>query len=131
MTKASKNRVEKQLAKKIERRNLNAEELREYIRMVELVNAQLWKAMQIKSNTALVPNGIEIAAQEEAIHRLLDNAKNQWISQVLIRCGVPAGVSVNINSITGKIEEKEKELEEKIDIKVDEEGAKVVKEKKK
>ena len=59
--------------------------------------------MQIMGNTALIPDGQNVAKTQEAIANLLENSKNNWISQVLTSCGVPKGQSVNINSATGEI----------------------------
>lgn len=105
------------------RRGLTKEELREYIELLKLCNSQAWRMMQIKSNTALIHNGIEVAHTEEDITKLLENAKNNWLSQVLTACGVPTGQSVNINSETGEVVDT--------DAKPDEDDPKPVKPKKK
>lgn len=103
-----------------EKRNLNQQELREYIGIVTLCNNQKWRAMQIANNTALIPRGKEIAKEEEAISNLLENAKNNWIAQVLKGCGVLPGQAVNINSHTGVIEYAKTNMEkEKSHIEVD------------
>lgn len=87
-----------------ERRNLNKAELREYIGLVTLCNNQRWKSMQISHNTALIFEGQKVAKLEESITNLLDNARNNWIAQVLQDCGVPPGQAVSIDNETGVIE---------------------------
>lgn len=96
------------------RRNLNKQELQEYLEILRFCNGERWKAMQISGNTALVPNGQEVAKTQEAIANLLDNTKNNWLSQVLTECGVPKGQAVNINSVTGEIQDTKTEIEKKL-----------------
>lgn len=105
MTKMSNNRKQKKgiVEAPPVRRNLNPEELREFVRMTELVNSQMWLTMLVAGNTALVPNGQDLAKQMEAVAKLALNAKNQWESQTLRACGVPVGQAVKINSETGEI----------------------------
>ena len=98
---------------KIEKRNLNETELKEYLGLVTVCNAQHWRAHQIAGNTALIHNGIEVRKTEESIAKLLENSKNNWLSRVLVNCGVGLGQSVNINSKTGEIKEAEEKLEKK------------------
>ena len=113
MKKVKKGKVEAP----IERRNLTPTELQEFIGLTTLVNGEMWKAMQIASNTALVSNGIEVAKQSEDIVKLLLNAKNNWVSQMLAKCGVGQGVRCSINSETGEITENAEEPK-KVDKKV-------------
>ena len=88
----------------VEKRNLNQQELQEYIEMVKLCNNQRWKTMLITGNTALIPDGLNMAKYESAVTNLLDNSRNNWISQLLVKCGVPSGQSIKIDSETGVIE---------------------------
>ena len=103
MTKKSLPRKARDAAKKIERRGLTPQELQEYLELLRVTNAQHWRTGQIRSNTALVHNGKEVLQTEESISELLEANKNNWLSQVLITCGVPIGQAVNINSETGEI----------------------------
>ena len=111
MTKSSPKRAMKKASKKqiekagIKRRNLNPQELKEYIELVKLCNAEHWKAGIFTGNTAIIHNGKEVAKQQESIARLLENSKNNWLSRVLAVCGIPLGQAVNINSETGEIKE--------------------------
>ena len=85
------------------RRNFTPEEALELQEMVRTVNAQNWKVMLMKGNTALIPDGQKVAATEEAIARLLENAKNQYVSLKLSECGYENGSKVSINLHTGEI----------------------------
>lgn len=107
MTKKSQKRLAKDEVKHIERRGLNAQELQEYLELLRVTNAQHWRTGQIKSNTALVHNGLDVLKTEESISELLEANKNNWLSQVLMGCGVPAGQAVNINSETGEVVDAE------------------------
>ncbi len=86
-----------------EKRNLTPEETNALKEMVRAVNARQWEAAQIKGNTALVPRGQEIVAELEAIARLLENAKNHWISQVLVECGYEPDTKCSLNLSTGEV----------------------------
>jgi len=88
----------------VKKRDLTQQELKEYIELLRVCNAQHWRTAQIKANTSLVHNGLEVVKTEESVSVLLETNKNNWLSQVLISCGVPAGQAVNINSETGAIE---------------------------
>ncbi len=88
-----------------ERRDLTVQELKEYNELIKVCNMQHWKAGQINSNTALIPNGQDVGKTEEAIAKLLENSKNNWLSHILSDCGIPVGQSVNINTETGEIKE--------------------------
>ncbi len=105
--------MKKNKVKTPKKRNLTKAELTEYLHLIQVCNVQSWKAGQIKANTALIPNGQEVAKTEEAIARLLENSKNNWLSYVLIQCGIPSGQSVNINSKTGEIVDVVGKVEEK------------------
>jgi hypothetical protein len=60
-------------------------------------------AGQIAGNTALVPNGQEVAKQFEAIARLMENLKSQWLSQKIASMGYPNAGMINISIKTGEI----------------------------
>lgn len=107
----------------IAKRGLNKQELREYLELVKLCNAQHWKANMITGNTALINNGQETAKTEADIAKLLENSKNNWLSRVLVSCGISIGQAVEINSETGEIKEKTEKTEPiKSPIKVDKEN---------
>lgn len=91
--------------KVIPRRNLTKEELKEIVSMTALVNGEMWKAMQIAGNTALITKGQELAKQAEEVARVLLNAKNNFVSQLLGQCGVPAGQAAGIDLETGEIKD--------------------------
>ena len=103
-----------------EKRNLSPQELREYLQLVTISNTERWKAIQYANNTALLPNGKELAKQQEAIANLLHNSIENWISHTLQECGVQPGQAVNINSTTGVVEYAKANMEkEQKHIKVD------------
>ena len=87
-----------------EKRNLSPQELREYLQLVTISNTERWKAIQYTNNTALLPNGKELAKQQEAIANLLQNSMENWIGHTLQECGVPPRQAVNINSTNGFVE---------------------------
>ena len=107
------------MAKKkvLKKRNLTTAELQEFIALTSLVNSEMWKAMQIAGNTALITNGIELAKQSEDTAKVLLNAKNNWTNQKLMECGVKPGVACSINSETGQIVENVKEPKVKVEVK--------------
>jgi len=119
MTKMSETKKVKKgiVEKPIKRRNLTRSELQEFIALTSLVNSEMWKAMQIAGNTALITNGLEYAKQLEDTSKVLLNAKNNWTNQKLMECGVKPGVACSINSETGQIVENVKEPETKVEVK--------------
>lgn len=102
MSKATNAKAKKELMGKV-RRNLEPAEILQLTKMVELANARKFEADQIKVNTALVPRGQEVANEVEAVARLLENVKNQYVGQLLVACGYDAGQNCNINLSTGEI----------------------------
>ena len=105
MTKKSMQRLEKDgvLSPLQTKRNLTPVEMMELQEMIRLSNSKRFEATQIKGNTALIPRGQEVAAEAEAVARLLENAKNQFVSQLLVQCGYPAGTKCSLNLTTGEI----------------------------
>lgn len=89
----------------VERRNLNPQELKEYLELVKLCNAEHWKASLFTNNTAILHGGQELAKQQESVSKLLEDSKNNWLSRVLAGCGIPLGTAVNINMETGEIKD--------------------------
>lgn len=87
----------------VERRNFNAEEIMSLNMMQTLINQEKFKASNIKANTALVPRGKEIAEECDAIARLLENTRNQYVSAKLVECGYLPGTRCDINFATGEI----------------------------
>ncbi len=85
------------------KRNFTPSETLELQEMHRLTSARKFEAAQIKGNTALVPRGKEIAEETEAIARLIENAKNLYVSQKLIECGYRPNDKCSINLTTGEI----------------------------
>ena len=75
-------------------------EFEELFRMAMTYN---FIASQIKANTALVPEGQRVASEYEAIARLLENAKNQFIGQKLVDMGYPQTTQVRVDIKSGVI----------------------------
>ena len=98
--------------KKIEKRDLNTQELKEIRSMTEFVNGEIWKQSLIANNTALIKDGILLSKQLEDVNKVLVSAKEVFVSRILLDCGVPEGQPVNFNLETGAI------VEVKIDKKV-------------
>ena len=84
-------------------RPLTKAELQELLALTNLVSTEKFKAFQISGNTALIPRGQEVAKEQDAIARLMENVKNSWTSSKLTECGVPKNQAVNINQETGEI----------------------------
>ena len=85
------------------RRNFTPQETLELQEMQRAVNAKKFEAAQIKGNTALVPNGQRVAEESDAVARLLENVKNQYVSQKLVECGYPNDTKCSINLTDGTI----------------------------
>jgi hypothetical protein len=83
--------------------NFTPEEVVELSEMLRLMNGEKYKAAQVKANTALVPRGKEVAEELEAIARILENAKNGWMSAKMVEHGYANGESVTVNLTTGEI----------------------------
>lgn len=105
MTKATRTKLEMKgvLSPITPKRNLTPEETMELSEMIRMVNARKFEAAQIKGNTALVPDGQKVAEQSAAIAALLDNAKNLWVSQTLLKCGYAPDTRCSLNLGTGEI----------------------------
>lgn len=85
------------------KRDLTPEETLEFQEILRIANGRTFEAAQVKGNTALIPRGQEVAAELDAIARLMVNAKNLWLSQKLLECGYADGTKCSINLSTGKI----------------------------
>lgn len=87
----------------IPKRHLTIPETMELRQRILLMNSRLYEAALIKANTALVPNGQEVAATFEAIGNLLQNDHNHWYSKKLLECGYSQGDNCNVNLDSGEI----------------------------
>ena len=85
------------------KRNLTEQERLELQEMQRVVSAKKFEAAQIKGNTALIPRGQEIFMEVDAIARLLDNARNGWVSAKLQECGYEENEMCTINLSTGEV----------------------------
>ena len=85
------------------KRNFSPAEIVQLQEMQRLVNGRKFEAAQIKSNTALIPRGKEIGEEIEAIARVLENVKNQYVGDTLLKCGYPSGTRCDINYSTGEV----------------------------
>lgn len=104
MTKMSTGRkVAKGVVEVKEPRGFTEEELKELQELVRVAAIEKFKASQVKANTALVPNGKEVAEQLEAVSRLVENFKDQWLGAKLQELGYPQGSQVGVDSRTGLI----------------------------
>jgi len=94
-----------------------SQELQEFQELVRMVNAERFKALQVKGNTALIPNhntgllklfgfkssGQELAEQLDAVATLMENIKSQWVSNKLTQLGYPVNQKVQVDLRTGFI----------------------------
>ena len=102
MSKKTKSQEQKELMSQTPQA-LNERDRAEFEELHRIFLSYSFVASQIKGNTALVPNGQEIAAQFEAIARLMENTKNQYIGQKLHEMGYPQSAQVNVDIKTGVI----------------------------
>src|SRR5882672_2454324 len=108
MTKATQTKLERKgfIPPAPPTRNLTPEECLHVQEMLRTVNARKFEAAQVKGNTVLIPRGQDVAAELEALARLLENTMNQHVSQLLATCGYPAGTKCSMNLTTGEITEQ-------------------------
>ena len=95
-------------------KKLSAQNLKELQELTRLVNGEKFKLIQIIGNTALIPNGTQMARQQEAITSLLENQKAQWTGTILAGMGYAPNEKVSIDLITGKIKNVESTNSEKV-----------------
>lgn len=86
-----------------EPRAFTANEILEIQELHRVASAERFKATQVKGNTAMVPDGQKLAEQMDAIARLMENFKNNYISSKLAECGYTPSQKVNIDLKTGQI----------------------------
>ena len=84
-------------------REFTKEELAEFQELHQIFVHEKFKAEQIEKNTALIPNGQELAKQYKATTALFEGLKQNWISSKLLEMGYPKGTNVSIEMETGKI----------------------------
>ena len=89
--------------KVVKNKSLTEAEVQELQEFTRLVNGKLFEAIQIKNNSALVPDGQKLAEQTEAVSKLLAGVKMQWVNQKLAEHGYVEGTKCNINLFTGEI----------------------------
>lgn len=87
----------------VEKRNFSPDEIVELQEMQRLVNSRRFEAAQVNGNTALIPDGQKVGEQLDAITRLLENVKNQYVSQKLVECGYGKDEKCNISLTTGEV----------------------------
>lgn len=102
MSKKTKSQEQKELIA-LTPQQLSEEDRAEFEELHRMAISYNFLARQIKGNTALVPEGQQVAAQYEAIARLIENAKNQWIGEKLNQMGYPQKVQVKVDIKTGTI----------------------------
>lgn len=83
----------------------NKKDLAELIELNRLVASEKFKSIQIKGNTAMIPDGQKVSEQQEAVARLMENVKDNWLSSKLRELGIKEGKPVSIDLNTGKITE--------------------------
>lgn len=85
------------------KRSFTQQELIELQELQRIVGARKFEAVHIKGNTALVPNGQRVAEEYEAIARLMENVKNNWVAAKLAECGYKENDRCSINLQTGEV----------------------------
>lgn len=102
MTRKTSTQEQKEIVAKLPQQ-LSEEDRAEFEELQRIAITYSFIASQIKANTALVPEGQQVAQQYEAISRLMQNSKNQWMGQKLAALGYPKDVTVTIDVKTGII----------------------------
>jgi hypothetical protein len=82
---------------------LSSEQMNELHEIKRIENMFKFVSELIKMNSALVPQGQEIAKQFECIGLLVTNNKNQYVADLLTAMGYAKDSKVNINTQTGVI----------------------------
>lgn len=80
-------------------------ELAELVELNRIVASEKFKSIQIKGNTTMIPDGQKMAEQQEAVARLMENIKDNWLSSKLRELGCKEGKPVSIDLNTGEIME--------------------------
>ncbi len=85
------------------KRSFTPQELTELQELQRIVGARKFEAAHIKGNTALIPNGQRVAEEYEAVARLMENVKNNWVAAKLAECGYKENERCSINLVTGEV----------------------------
>lgn len=84
-------------------RPMTAAELEHLRQLTRNIKWERFKADQVRTQTALVPRGQEVVAEIDAVVRVLENFKTQYIAQILHDCGYPQGAQCSIDLSTGVV----------------------------
>lgn len=84
-------------------RKINKAELMEIQELHRLVITAKFKAIQIKNNTAFIPDGKNLAKQTEALANLYEKIKNEMVARKLLELGYPQNTKTTIDLHSGKI----------------------------
>lgn len=84
-------------------RKLNPSELVEIQELHRIAAGERFKSLQIKGNTALIPDGQKLAEQSEALANLFENIKENTIARKLTELGYPPSTPTTIDLKTGEI----------------------------
>ena len=87
---------------------LNEIDLKELEELNRISAAEKFKSIQIKGNTAMIPDGQKVSEQQDAIARLMENVKNNWVSSRLRELGCKQGEPMTIDLKTGEITKQKK-----------------------
>jgi len=88
---------------------LNETDLKELEELNRISAAEKFKSIQIKGNTAMIPDGQKVSEQQDAIARLMENVKNNWVSSRLRELGCKQGEPMTIDLKTGEITEQKEQ----------------------
>lgn len=105
MTKASPTRLVKKgkITAPKAKRNLTKQELKEATELLRAAQIFKFASLQVQGNTAMVTDGQKMGTIFGEIARLLDNAKNLWMIELLQQCGYTQGEKVGVDMDTGVI----------------------------
>lgn len=103
MTRATGAKLKRKGVLKEEDKYLTEQELVELRELQRIAASEMLKANVIRGNTALVPNGQEVATQFEAVARVMSNYRDQFMASAFTRHGYKNGEPLSIDLKTGKI----------------------------
>ena len=68
-----------------------------------IIKVEQFKLAHVKDNTALVPHSKEWIATQEGVITVLQNAREQRLSDAFKRLGFPIGEQLSVDLSTGKV----------------------------
>jgi|TARA_R100001530_G_scaffold1410_1_gene2552 hypothetical protein len=84
-------------------KNLNKEHIKVLTAIRKIVEAERFKADQIKGNTALLYNGKELGKEYEGVAKLMEDTEKNILAGILTDLGYEQGINYGVDLKTGKV----------------------------